>query len=217
MASAGYPIVSRAGWPYILVTAGAAGLAQHFFGGWWAAPLWGAAIGVAALFRDPERAIPAAPLAVLSPADGYVLGVDKTVDPYLKRDSICIRIQMSVLGVYTTRSPVEGKVAQRWYTAHGGVGEADGGPGSPGEPRYGIWLRTDEHDDLVLSMVGGPRWRRPRCYVQYGERIGHGQRCGYICFGSRVDVFIAAGSRVAVRTGDRVRSGTSILATLIHK
>ncbi len=211
MSRTGYPLISREGWPAIFGVAALAVAVHHFAGLAWAVPLW---LGVPALlfvFRDPERPIPALPLAVLSPVDGRVAAVGKGVDPYLGRDAVSIGIEMNRLGVYSTRSPVEGKVVQRWYTAR-----AEAGVGS-GRPRYGVQVRTDEGDDVVLAMVGGSRLRRPRCYVQHGERIGHGQRCGHILFGSRVEVYLPVNSRVDVRAGDRVMAGVSVLATLIHK
>jgi phosphatidylserine decarboxylase len=39
----------------------------------------------------------------------------------------------------------------------------------------------------------------------------------YILFGSRVEVYLPANSRVDVQAGDRVTAGAGVLATLIHK
>ncbi len=206
MAAAGYPIVQREAWLYIATLAVAALALHHQFGWQAAVPLWLGVLAVAYLFRDPERDIPAIPLAVLSPADGHVLFVKECTDPCLNRDAVCVAIKMSTLGSYTTRSPVEGKVQERWHMPTG-----DGGA------RFGIWIRTDEDDDVVLVMNRVSAVSSPRCYVHSGERVGQGQRCGFIRFGSRVVVYLPVGSRVNVGAGSRVRAGADIIGTLIHK
>ena len=62
------------------------------------------------MFRDPAREIPAVPMAIVSPADGRVISISVADDPYLLRESIHIVIHMNPYGIFTTRSPVEGKV-----------------------------------------------------------------------------------------------------------
>lgn len=171
------------------------------------APLWAGAALLLYAFRDPQRAVPALPLAVLSPADGRVVAAGRVADPYLDRDAVRIVVGMNRLGVYSIRSPVEGKVVQRWYSART----------AQGRPRYGVHVRTDEGDDVVLAMTGPARRPRPRCYVQHGERVGHGQRCGHMLFGASVEVYLPANSRVDAKVGDTVTAGVAVLATLVHK
>lgn len=207
MARTGYPLIAREGWPAVGAVLVLAGLVQHFAGAAWGVPLWAVAALLLYAFRDPERAVPALPLAVLSPADGRVVGADRVTDPYLGRDAVRIVIGMNRLGVYSIRSPVEGKVVQRWYSART----------AQGRPRYGVHVRTDEDDDVVLAMAGPARVPRPRCYVQHGERVGHGQRCGHMLFGATVEVYLPANSRVDTKVGDPVTAGVAVLATLVHK
>jgi len=164
------------------------------------------ALFVVYLFRDPEREIPPVPLAVVSPCDGTVIAVEATYDPYLGRDSIRISIRMSRTGVFTTRSPVEGKVLEPTNVVTGG----DTMP-------HGVWLKTDEDDDIVVVMNKGPLGNAPRCYVRFGERVGQGQRCGFIHLGSRVDLYLPPNSKVKVTVGDQVSAGSDVLATLVHK
>ena len=77
-----HPILAREGWPYIGGAVALAILVWVFFGFAWSLPFWLIAIFIIQFFRDPPRAIPAQPNAVLSPADGRVVRVQKTVDPY---------------------------------------------------------------------------------------------------------------------------------------
>ena len=174
--------------------------------GWgWSLPFWLACVVIVYVFRDPERDIPSSPLAVVSPADGQVVTVSTTHDPYLDRESIRLDIQMSHAGVYSTRSPVEGKILEPRHSENG-----DDQP-------HGVWLKTDEDDDLVVVMHRGPLKNLPRCYVRIGERVGQGQRCGYIQMGGRVEVYLPVNSRVQVEQGSQVKAGSDVIATLVHK
>lgn len=206
-----YPIVARQGWPLILGAVLLALVLHWALGVLWAVPAWLLAAGLVYLFRDPDRRIPPAPLAVVSPADGRVTGVATCRDPYLEREAVRIALRMHPWGVYTTRSPVEGKIMKIWFPA--GAGES--GTQDHGGTRYAIWVQTDERDDVVLAVcLAGPL--RPRCYVHIGERIGQGQRCGIMGFGGDLSIYVPAGSRIEVKAGDRVRAGSDILATLVH-
>jgi phosphatidylserine decarboxylase len=206
MAVSRYPLIAREGWLAVLVTATGAAVTAHYLGWYWSAPLWVAALCLAYLFRDPEREIPPVPLAVVSPCDGTVAAVESTHDPYLARDAIRITIRMSRTGVFTTRSPVEGKVLEPANVVTSG----DTMP-------HGVWLKTDEGDDIVIVMHRGPLGNAPRCYVQFGERVGQGQRCGFIHLGSRVDLYLPPNSKIKVTVGDQVAAGADVLATLVHK
>ncbi len=151
---------------------------------------------------------------MLSPVDGEVMTAEPVRDPYLEREAVCVSIRMRPYGVFTARVPMEGRVAQRWYSASVAGG---GGLRTAARPRYGLWIKTDEDDDIVVVMSSGALGSRPRCYVEYGERVGQGQRCGFIRFGSLVDLLLPSYTRLAVAPGDRVSAGTTVLGKLVHK
>lgn len=175
------------------------------FSGWQVSlPFWGLSLLILVIFRDPERDIPSQPMAVVSPADGRITAVTATRDPYLDRDSIRVTLQMNPYGVFTTRSPVEGKVLQP--------------PSLPVDARmpHGVWLQTDEGDDVVMVMMRGRLHTAPRCYIRIGERVGQGKRCGFVHLGGQIDVYLPERSRLDVTVGDWVRSGSDVIATLSH-
>ncbi len=205
MAAGRYPYFSRVGWPPLLALIALALLVGKLAGWGWSLPFWLACVIVIYLYRDPHREIPSSPLAVVSPADGVVRSVDEINDPYLERDAVRLDIQMSHAGVYSTRSPVEGKILEPKNSVNG-----DDQP-------HGVWLKTDEDDDLVVVMHRGLLRNLPRCYVRVGERVGQGQRCGYIQTGGRVEVYLPRHSRVQVSSGSRVKAGSDVIATLVHK
>jgi len=205
MAVSRYPYFSRAGWlPFLVFALGGVAIVQNL--GWlWSLPLWLVCGFIVYLYRDPDREIPSSPLAIVSPADGIVTSVEEVFDPYLERQSILLVIQMSSIGVYSTRSPIEGKILE----------PKNAGDGS--NRPHGVWLKTDEDDDLVVVMHRGPLNNLPRCFVRIGERVGQGQRCGYIQMGGRVEVYLPLNSRVQVVGGSHVKAGSDVIATLVHK
>ncbi len=213
MAVATSPLIARSGWIFIAFAVLVAWGVHHYVGEIVAVPFWSLAVLLGFLFRDPEREVTSQPLAVVSPVDGRIVAIEKAHDTFLNRDATKITIKMSLLGTYRVRSPIEGKVMERWFSSayRGREGTETGRPDS-----VSAWIQTDEEDDVVLSMSQLSFINKPYCHIQSGERIGHGQRCGFIRFGSQVNVFLPSNSRVLVREGVRVYSGSDVLALLIH-
>ena len=83
-----HPLIAREGWPFLLVAAAIALLVGFLLGWWWSAPVWLLALFILQFFRDPPRAVPADPGAVLSAADGRVVEVSRAQDPYVKREAL---------------------------------------------------------------------------------------------------------------------------------
>lgn len=210
-----YPLIAREGWLWITPTILLALLLQ-LTAGWLAVPLWLLAIVLLFLFRDPARRVPAAPLGVVSPVDGRVTRIAPVYDGYAKRPAICVSIEMGLTGVYSVRSPMEGKVVEQWFAAPRRIGDNEHQIFTSGKT-FVQWIQSDAADDVVLVMDLTLRRRTPRCYAHSGERIGQGQRCGYIRFGgATVEILLPANARVGVQEGDEVQAGSDILATLLH-
>ncbi len=179
-------------------------LLLHLFSWKLALPVWLACAWVVFVFRDPPRRVPSVPLAIVSPVDGKVLSVSQTRDDRLQREALRIAITMRWFDVYSLRSPTEGKVMKTWFSAADGRNKASAS----------LWIQTDETDDVVTSISGGFWWWKPRCEVHSGERVGQGQRCGFMDFGSEVEILLPESSIAEVEPGDLVVSGESIIAHL---
>ena len=197
-------MIAREGMVPLLVVVLAGVLVLHFIGWPQSLLFWVLALLVLVLFRDPDRDIPSQPLAIVSPADGKVTSISTVQDPYLLRESIRVTIQMPHYGVFTTRSPIEGKVLEP--------------PNIPEDNNmpHGVWLQSDEGDDVVMVMTRGPLNNQPRCYIRFGDRIGQGKRCGFVHLGGRVEIYLPESSRLVVTEGDSVQSGSDIIAKLVH-
>lgn len=159
-------------------------------------------------FRDPNRVIPNGSGLIVSPADGLVTGTEwiETTEGSRLRLSIFL----SVFNVHVNRSPVGGTVKLVEY-------------------RQGEFLNAMKEEcvlnneqtlividaggyDVSFKQIAGLLARRIVCNLKAGDRVERGQRMGLIKFGSRVDVLLPAEVSLKVKTGSRVKGGSTVLA-----
>ena len=208
-----HPIIAREGWPFLAGAIVIALLLSSLVGGFIALLAWIVALFVLQFFRDPAREIPQDAGAVLSPADGRIVAVERVNDPYVQREAIKVSVFMNVFNVHSNRSPVDGTVQQVWYFP-GKFVNADLDKASLENERNAVWLKTANGTDITSVQVAGLIARRILCYVKAGDALNRGQRYGFIRFGSRVDVYLPLDAAVKVSIGDKVSATTTILAML---
>lgn len=208
-----HPILAREGWPFIaaaLVTA----VAVHVFAGWtWAVFFWVVVAFMIQFFRDPPRAVPGDPAAVISAADGRVVAVERAHDPYLERDALKISVFMNVFNAHSNRSPVDGEVKKTWYHAGSFVNAALAKASLENE-RAALWIQTAAGADVTCVQVAGLVARRILCYAISGQQLARGERFGFIRFGSRVDLYLPLTAMPRAAVGDKVYATESVLAVL---
>jgi len=159
-------------------------------------------------FRDPERAIPQEPDALVSPADGKVTDISTVVVGHEKR--LRVSIFLSVFDVHVNRSPIGGVVRDSRYQ-NGKFLDARS-PDCADLNEQNIVTVEGDSQTVVFKQIAGLLARRIVFHPKVGDRLVRGQRVGLIKFGSRTDVLFDAGARVNVKVGDRVKGGASILA-----
>jgi len=208
-----HPIIAREGWLFLAISAVVALLLT--LGQLWipAALAWLVALFILQFFRDPARAVPTQANAVLSPADGRIVKVERSRDPYLDREALKISVFMNVFNVHSNRSPVDGTVVDAWYHAGRFVNAALDKASLENE-RNALHLRTPGGDDVTCVQIAGLIARRILCYVKPGDALVRGQRYGFIRFGSRVDVYLTPAATPRVAVGDTVYATTTIVAEL---
>ncbi len=198
-----HPQIAREGWPWLAASAAVVAFAAMF------APALVlpavALVFVSVLkFRDPEREVPAEPLGVVSPVDGVVESVETVRDPCLDRDSVRIRIKIARFGAYSARAPIEAK-----------IGDLNG-HGKDRSATRGMWLHSDEGDDVLLAINTAPAIARPCSMVGYGSRVGQGQRVAWLRLARVAEVHLPVAAKVSVEPGRRVLAGSDLLAVLVH-
>jgi len=208
-----HPIIAREGWPFLGIAVVVSVLVGYFAGWWWSVPFWLAALFIPQFFRDPPREVPEDPLAVVSPADGRIVWVGKSQDPYLKRAALKVSVFMNVFNVHSNRSPVDGVVKERWYF-HGSFLNAALDKASLENERNALWLQTRDRQDVTCVQIAGLIARRILCYVEAGAGLARGQRFGFIRFGSRVDMYLPLDAEAKAAIGEKVYAAESVLARL---
>ncbi len=184
--------------------------------GFWATPLLALVPLLLAafflwFFRDPERAIPSTPGAVVSPADGKVTAVS-TIQ-VAGEPRISISIFLNVFNVHVNRSPAAGLITAVQY--HRGKYLNAMNPASAELNEQNVCtLKTEDGYSIVFKQIAGLLARRIVFSRQVGDRVARGERIGLIKFGSRCDVILPASAKVLVQVGNAVHCGSSTLAIL---
>jgi phosphatidylserine decarboxylase len=209
--------IDSAGFPFIIVALALALLAGAI-GGWaFAVPLAVLALFFAFFFRDPERRVPtSSDNDVLSPADGEVLVAgDAMADAAPPGSWRQVSIFLSPMDVHVNRVPASGRVT-RVVLTRGRFLPAYRREAATINERSEIWI-DHQGQPIVARQIVGILARRVVCRLEEGASVRAGDRLGIMKFGSRMDVFVPANAVIAVKIGDRVRGGETVIAVLHSK
>ena len=216
-----FPSVHPEGRKYVVVAAVAAlatyTLISHFAG--WL--LIGLTIWVAAFFRDPVRTTPRGDKLIVAPADGLIITVVKVAPPpelrgpewLTEAEYTRVSIFMSVFDVHINRAPISGRVKRIAYVP-GKFVNADLDKASEDNERQHFLIERSDGLRLGVTQIAGLIARRILSFVREGDAVDVGQRIGLIRFGSRVDVFLPAGTSPKVLLGQRSIAGETVLAEI---
>lgn len=162
-------------------------------------------------YRDPDRTPPAGN-AWVSPADGRVIEIiEGAEDPYAGRTTK-IGIFMNGFDVHVNRFPTDGTVEDMRYV--------------PGKKWFVIAPKSSElnerlytgiitpHGRTTLVQIAGIMARRIVCRVKIGDSLARGDRYGMIKLGSKVDIYLPATVKPAVKLGDKVKAGESVIGVI---
>ena len=175
----------------------------------------GATIWCYYFFRDPVRVVPQQEGLVMSPADGIISLIEDVIpsadlglgDAPVTRVSVF----MNVFNCHVNRAPIAGKVTNIVYR-HGKFLNASLDKASEHNERNSITIEAPDGIRIGVVQIAGLVARRIVCFVQEGSALGAGHRFGLIRFGSRVDVYLPAGTSPKVLMGQKVIAGETILA-----
>src|SRR4028118_2071488 len=214
-----FPSVHPEGRKYVVIAA-AVTLIVYFglseFLGWL---LVGVTIWVAAFFRDPIRTTPTDPRLIVSPADGLVAMITRVPAPPELRAEMGegeysrVSIFMSVFDVHINRTPIAGRIARVAYVP-GKFLNAALGKASEDNERQHFLVEREDGVRIGFTQIAGLVARRIMGFVKEGDRVSAGERIGLIRFGSRVDVFLPAGTGARLLLGQRAIAGETIIAEL---
>jgi len=149
------------------------------------------------------------------PADGKILGVEtlEAQDSPLGVPANKASIFMSLFDVHVNRIPVSGRISEIAYH-HGKFFAANRDKASEHNERNKITLETDDGQRIIFVQIAGVIARRIACWIKEGDEVHAGQRFGLIRFGSRLDIYLPASSRILAQRGHKVKGGQTILGYL---
>lgn len=190
-------------------------LAAAILLGWLTSPVW-AIIPVLLtcfflwFFRDPERAIPQDPGAIVSPGDGKVTDVSTISVGGQKQTRLSIFL--NVFNVHVNRSPIAGVIRDIRYQRGKYLNAMN--VASADQNEQNIVTVEGDGQTVIFKQIAGLLARRIVFYPKVGDRLERGQRVGLIKFGSRVDVIFDPSASINVKIGDHVKGGATVLAYL---
>jgi phosphatidylserine decarboxylase len=192
------------GIPPLLV--GGFGIVFH----WW---IFGIALILLGLFcfsffRDPERAIPEDPSAIVSPADGRVVVITDELNA--GRPGTRISIFLAIWNVHVNRSPAAGIISKVDYRPGKFLAAWDANASAQNEQN--IFTLATRAGQIEFKQIAGLIARRVVSWKKPQDVVARGERIGLVRFGSRVDLWVPAGSELLVKVGDTVHGGSSTLA-----
>lgn len=216
-----FPPVHPEGRKFGLIAGGVAFVAWMWSGWFLAWPLLALTGATLAFFRDPVRTTPTDDRFVVSPADGLVTLIETVLPPRelqgadMLGDQPMTRVSifMSVFDVHVNRTPIRGTVKRVAYIA-GKFLNADLDKASEENERQHFLVERSDGVRIGFTQIAGLVARRIVAFVKEGDTVGTGQRIGLIRFGSRVDVFLPAGTASRVIKGQRCVAGETIIAEL---
>src|SRR5215470_13710514 len=184
-----------------LATAGA--ILSYLTNPWWGLPLFILAGFCLYFFRDPDRAIPAGPVAV-SPADGKVVTVKADAPGHR------ISIFLNIFDVHVNRTPISGVISDVEYRpGHFLVASKED---ASSENEQNVVTVDGDGTRVVFKQIAGLIARRIVFNKKIGDKVSTGERIGLIKFGSRMDVEFGPEWEIVVRPGMRVSAGSSVIA-----
>jgi phosphatidylserine decarboxylase len=162
-------------------------------------------------FRDPKRGVPEEG-SVYAPADGRVVVVEETTESeYFKDERIQVSIFMSVWDVHINWYPASGSLS--YYKYHPGKYLVARHPKSSTlNERNTVVIKTTRGTEILVRQIAGILARRIIPYAARGKSVKLGDEMGFIRFGSRVDIFLPAGTEILVKRGQKVRGLITALA-----
>ncbi len=163
---------------------------------------------MAFFFRDPRRTMPTDTSLVVAPADGRVTRVER-LDPEDAQSPTVVSIFLSVFDVHINRAPIAGEITNVSYTK-GRFVIATRADASIVNEQNALTI-SNERITVVCKQIAGVLARRIVCWKKAGDSLALGERFGLIKFSSRTDLVLPPEVEVAVRTGERVRGGVSVI------
>ena len=170
---------------------------------------------IVSFFREPRRIKIHDADLVFSPCDGRVV-VTEVVEEneyFEGKKRLQVSIFMSVTHVHINWFPVGGVV--KYFKYHPGRFLVAWHPKSSTEnERTTTVVQTTKGVEVLFRQIAGLVARRIVSYVKVDEQVYQNDKCGFIKFGSRIDILLPENAELLVEIGDRVVGTQSPIARI---
>lgn len=159
---------------------------------------------IISFFREPRRVKIHDNDLVFSPCDGRVV-VTEIVheDEYFHEDRLQVSIFMSLTNVHINWFPVGGLI--KYFKYHPGKFLVAWHPKSSSEnERTTTVVQTAKGVEILFRQIAGILARRIVSYVNVDDNVLQNDKCGFIKFGSRIDIILPKDAKILVEIGDPV-------------
>ena len=168
-------------------------------------------------FRNPKRNTDHNDAHIVAPVDGKVVVIEEVFEPeYFKDQRIMVSVFMSPINVHNNRYPISGEI--EYYKYHPGKYLVAWHPkSSTDNERTTVVVRDDLNRKVLFRQIAGALARRIVFYGKEKEMVEQGTECGFIKFGSRVDLLLPLNVEIKVNLQDKVVGGKSVIAEFVEK
>ncbi|MCB9361730.1 MAG: phosphatidylserine decarboxylase family protein [Flavobacteriales bacterium] len=163
-------------------------------------------------FRSPSRNFVQRDGHIISPADGKVVVIEEVEETeYFKAKRLQVSVFMSPINVHINRYPIAGKL--KYFKYHPGLFLVAWHPkSSTDNERTTAVVEDDKGRSVLFRQVAGALARRIVFFDKEGNDCVQTEECGFIKFGSRVDLYLPLDAKLNVKLNEVVKGGITTLA-----
>ena len=173
--------------------------------------VWGFTLFITSFFRSPNRVMRTDAGAVFSPADGKIVALEEVDEnEYFQGKRIVVSVFMSIWNVHVNWFPVAGRVD--YFRHHHGLFLVAWHPKSSEDNERTTTVVDMGGEKIMFRQIAGLVARRIVSYARVGHRVEQNTQCGFIKFGSRVDIFLPLDADIRVKLGDKVVGTQTLIA-----
>ena len=177
--------------------------------------VWGFTLFITSFFRSPNRVMRTDAGAVFSPADGKIVALEEVDEnEYFQGKRIVVSVFMSIWNVHVNWFPVAGRVD--YFRHHHGLFLVAWHPKSSEDNERTTTVVDMGGEKIMFRQIAGLVARRIVSYARVGHHVEQNTQCGFIKFGSRVDIFLPLDADIRVKLGDKVVGTQTLIARLNH-
>jgi len=164
-------------------------------------------------FRSPTRNWQSRENEIISPADGTVVVIEEVEETeFFNEKRLQVSVFMSPINVHINRYPIAGKL--NYYKYHPGLFLVAWHPKSSTEnERTTAVVEDNKGRSVLFRQIAGALARRIVFNGKEGEIVEQNQECGFIKFGSRVDLLLPLDVKLNVKLNEKVKGGITTIAT----